>query len=598
MPWYQDYFTADFWSYADAEYSQERTRAEVGYLAEVIERHAPGRRVLDLGCGTGRHAIGLARLGFEVTGVDFAAPTLERAALAAAKAGVEVTFQRADLLADPDWGVAAADAAICVQSFGWGTDFDQLRILRQVRDLLGPRGLLVLDHSSILAITRSFQPRAQATISAGTFTFTRHYDPVTGRSAGEILVERSDGSKAVLPDDIRMYSPVEVGALLDRAGYDVLGSDADFLAGRPVTIETRYVQFLARPARRVESALTGHQGQAGPADVDLRWAPDEADLTASAVAAAWAKVAADPGALPDLARRYDVTDPYGGARAAGILAAHLGWQPAATLSADRVSVGAGVTGLLHNLARLADGGTVLIAPDGHPQLAEAASAAGIGVVVRPLPDLETASAAVAQAGPAVVVLDRPAMTGPRWPARDVAELATSTARAGGVLVVDESYACYLPPGDSVARLTETVRRLIVLRGVSKGFCCGGLRIGFAICSPDLAGAARSVLAPLAGSALALDVALDLLARPDQLAALRARIAEIKPRLQAAVARAGITVLPTDVHVPWLALRADEPTTTFLAQRHLVVKDAGPHLLRMSVPLSAGRVEATMTALAR
>lgn len=36
MPWYQDYFTADYWAYADAEYSRERTEAEVGYLAAVL----------------------------------------------------------------------------------------------------------------------------------------------------------------------------------------------------------------------------------------------------------------------------------------------------------------------------------------------------------------------------------------------------------------------------------------------------------------------------------------------------------------------------------------------------------------------------------
>jgi hypothetical protein len=51
VPWYEDYFTADYWSYADAEYSTERTSTEVSYLAQVLDQHAPGRRVPDLGCG-------------------------------------------------------------------------------------------------------------------------------------------------------------------------------------------------------------------------------------------------------------------------------------------------------------------------------------------------------------------------------------------------------------------------------------------------------------------------------------------------------------------------------------------------------------------
>ncbi len=626
MPWYEDYFTADFWAYADAEYSPERTREEVSYLAGVLREHAPGRRVLDLGCGTGRHAIGLARLGFDVTGVDVVEQTLARASKVAAEAGVRVRFCRADLLTSLDWGVGEVDAAICVQAFGWGTDPDQLRLLRAVRALLPADGLLVLDHSSILAIMKMYQPRAQATIGAATFAFHRQYDPVTGRSAGEVRVRRADGSQAVLPDDIRMYTPAEVSGLLARAGYEVIGADADFRAGRPVAIGSRYVQFLARPASQVESALAGHQGvEPGPAEVDLRWAPDEAGFAAAAVAAAWAKVAADPLALPELARRYDVTDPYGGGRAAPVLAAHLGWPAGAgsgagsgglagsggsTLGADRVSVGAGVTGLLHNLARLADGGTVLTASDGHPQLAEAAAAAGITVAVAPLTDPEAAAAAVAEFRPAVTVLDRPTTTGASWTLPMISELAASTASVGGVLVVDESYACYLPPGDSAAPLTESLDRLIVLRGVSKGFCCGGLRIGFAICSPPLAAAVRSVLAPLAASALALDVALELLSRPDQLASLRARIAEVKPALEAAVGAAGIATLPTDPRVPWIALRRDPAAEATLARCQLIAKavpvlrptsalvPAVPGLLRMSVPLSADRADAVLSALAR
>jgi histidinol-phosphate/aromatic aminotransferase/cobyric acid decarboxylase-like protein len=281
-----------------------------------------------------------------------------------------------------------------------------------------------------------------------------------------------------------------------------------------------------------------------------------------------------------------------------------------------------VTGLLHGLSRLVDGGTVLIGPAGHPQLAEAAVAAGGTVAVAALTDPAAAGAAVAAVRPAVTVLDRPAMTGRHWSLTRVAELAASTARVGGVLVVDETCGCYLPPGRSAAPLTETVPGLVVLRGVSKGYCCGGLRIGFAVTSPGLAADVRAVLAPLAGSALALDVALELLSQPDPLGPLRARIAEVKPALLAALRRAGLAATPTDEHVPWIALHDDPATRATLAQAGLAVKDvpvlgspagadvagadvagadvAGADaagLLRMSVPLSVPRYDTVMAALA-
>lgn len=607
--WYERYFTRDYWSYADAEYTSERTQAEISYLAQVLGQHAPGRRVIDLACGVGRHAVGLAKLGFEMTGVDVSQYALDRAARAADEAGVGLALCRADLLAAGGWAdlldggkSATFDAAICVQAFGWGDDGDQLRLLRSVRRLLAADGLLVLDHSSILAITRIYSAHARAEIGASTFTFSRGYDPVSGRSAGQVLVEREDGTQAVLPDDIRLYTPAEIRILLIRAGFDVIRADADFAAAAQVTIDTRYVQFLATPAAEVTPAHAGHRGQVEAAEIDLRWAPDEAEFSRAAVAAAWAKVAADPLALPDLARRYDVTDPYGGERAAGGLAAHLRWPGGAGPGGGRVTVGAGVTGLLHGLAGLADGGVVLTAPDGHPQLAGAAAATGGQVAAAPLTDLATASAAIATIGPAVIVIDRPSFTGPCWPVPVIAELAAIAWRAGSVLVVDESYACYLPPGDSAAPLTDTTPGLVVLRGVSKGFCCGGLRIGFAVTSAELAAPTRAVLPPLAGAALAIDVAVELLAGPDPLGSLRARISEVKPAVEAAARQAGLAVLPTDPRVPWIALKADPAARATLAERGLVVKympELGRRgeLARMSVPLSEQRVVAVTAALA-
>ncbi len=48
----------------------QNTRAEVDFLVDACAL-APGMRVLDMGCGPGRHSLEMARRGFRVTGVDF-----------------------------------------------------------------------------------------------------------------------------------------------------------------------------------------------------------------------------------------------------------------------------------------------------------------------------------------------------------------------------------------------------------------------------------------------------------------------------------------------------------------------------------------------
>ena len=65
------------------------TVAEVDFLEEVLGI-APGASVLDVGCGTGRHSVELARRGYRVTGVDISQGMLREAALAAEQAGVHV----------------------------------------------------------------------------------------------------------------------------------------------------------------------------------------------------------------------------------------------------------------------------------------------------------------------------------------------------------------------------------------------------------------------------------------------------------------------------------------------------------------------------
>jgi SAM-dependent methyltransferase len=89
---------------AEREAWNQRHRASQELLAEdanefltaVVARSRPGR-ALDLGCGGGRNAVWLARLGWHVVGVDFSEVALERARRLAEGADVQVRWEHADL---------------------------------------------------------------------------------------------------------------------------------------------------------------------------------------------------------------------------------------------------------------------------------------------------------------------------------------------------------------------------------------------------------------------------------------------------------------------------------------------------------------------
>lgn len=93
----QDWYATAF-DGASAEMAwTERTESEVNRALNML-RPRGGERILDLACGSGRHAIELARRGFEVVGADISAELIEIANRdAAAEPDLQVTFTRADL---------------------------------------------------------------------------------------------------------------------------------------------------------------------------------------------------------------------------------------------------------------------------------------------------------------------------------------------------------------------------------------------------------------------------------------------------------------------------------------------------------------------
>ena len=131
----------------DALYADKDYAAEVDLVEEVLRRHgAPlPADLLDLGCGTGGHAVPLAVRGHRVEGVDVAPAMLEHARAKAAAAGVQVGLREGDIrTADLGRQFDAVLLLFAVLSYMHGND-DVLAALRTARRHLRPGGLFLLD---------------------------------------------------------------------------------------------------------------------------------------------------------------------------------------------------------------------------------------------------------------------------------------------------------------------------------------------------------------------------------------------------------------------------------------------------------------------
>jgi len=121
-----------------------RTDLEV-FERELLERHVkPGGRVLDIGCGAGREALGFARAGFRVVGIDIAPRMIEAAKVNAEREGLDMAF-RVQSVTDLDEPPGSYDGAYWAGSYHH-VPGRALRVqaLRRIMRALTPDGVLVL----------------------------------------------------------------------------------------------------------------------------------------------------------------------------------------------------------------------------------------------------------------------------------------------------------------------------------------------------------------------------------------------------------------------------------------------------------------------
>lgn len=147
--------------------------------------------VLELGCGTGRVALRIARAGVEVVGLDRSEKMLAVARLKA-EGVVGISFVRADMRS---FALSRRFGLVCIPFHSFAhllTDDDQLQSLRRCRDHLLPDGRLVLDlpnwPHALDSLINDRSGIARAADGGG--TSLRHTRAYPGRHVRRVSVER------------------------------------------------------------------------------------------------------------------------------------------------------------------------------------------------------------------------------------------------------------------------------------------------------------------------------------------------------------------------------------------------------------------------
>jgi SAM-dependent methyltransferase len=238
--------------YADKPYGEEAAFVAGCLAAGGV---ADGGTILELACGTGRHAFELEKRGYQVVATDYSPDMLARAARSKVERGSAVRFLQQDMR-HLDLPGEVFDAAVSLfDSIGYvETNAAILETLAGIHRHLRAGGLLVLEFWHAAAMLRAYDPvrvRRFRTLSSDVVRISEtRLDPArqTAEVAYTIFETDDQGATRTIRESQtnRYFLMQEMAGWLDRAGFAPLRWCAGFDDVHPIDADTWHIVVVAR----------------------------------------------------------------------------------------------------------------------------------------------------------------------------------------------------------------------------------------------------------------------------------------------------------------------------------------------------------------
>ncbi len=240
--WYESLFE-NYGKKYDAEPFTQGTSGECDFIEDEIGRNKR-LKILDLGCGTGRHSIELARRGYQVTGVDLSDSMLTRAREKAAGERVDAIFRKEDARNLPFVNEFDLVIMLCEGAFPlMETDEMNFKILAGAAKTLRNGGKLIFTTlNGLFPLFHSVKEFMDSNSKEGNAaTEAMSFDLLTFREHSTTKVVDDLGNPKELACNERYYVPSEITWMMKSLGFrtvDILGATlGKFSRGDRLTTE-------------------------------------------------------------------------------------------------------------------------------------------------------------------------------------------------------------------------------------------------------------------------------------------------------------------------------------------------------------------------
>ena len=221
--WYETLFENYGLTY-DNEVFTQGTNGECDFIESEIGFNKQ-IRILDIGCGTGRHAIELTKRGYTITGIDLSASQLKRAREKASANNLQIDFRELDARNLPF--VSEFDLAIMLCEGGFPlmeTDEMNFKILQSAANALKENGKLIFTTlNGLFPLFHSVKDFLSNQTGDGSAVYSENsFDLMTFRDTNITTIEDDSGKTREMVCNERYYVPTEISWLLKSLQFKTI----------------------------------------------------------------------------------------------------------------------------------------------------------------------------------------------------------------------------------------------------------------------------------------------------------------------------------------------------------------------------------------
>ena len=218
--WYETLFE-NYGQKYDSESFTQGTNGECDFIEQEISFNK-SVKILDVGCGTGRHSIELSKRGYNITGIDLSDSLLAKAREKAEKQDLRIDFLKYDARNLPFKNEYDLVIMLCEGAFPlMETDEMNYEILKNATKSLKEGGKVIFTTlNGLFPLYHSVEEFHASTSEEGNATYRSNtFDLMTFRDYNITEIEDDDGNRKELECNERYYVPSEISWLLKTLGY-------------------------------------------------------------------------------------------------------------------------------------------------------------------------------------------------------------------------------------------------------------------------------------------------------------------------------------------------------------------------------------------